>query len=43
MEKMGGGGHFSKAAAQKNSSSIAEVASELEETVKVFLRDGGRV
>lgn len=43
MEKMGGGGHFSKAAAQKNSSSIADVASELEETVKVFLRDGGRV
>ena len=43
MEKMGGGGHFSKAAAQKNSSSIAEVASELEETVKIFLRDGGRV
>lgn len=43
MERLGGGGHFSKAAAQKNSSSIAEVASELEETVKVFLRDGGRV
>ena len=43
MERLGGGGHFSKAAAQKNSSSIADVASELEETVKVFLRDGGRV
>ena len=34
---------LSKAAAQRNSTSIAEVASELEETVKVFLRDGGRV
>lgn len=43
MERLGGGGHFSKAAAQRNSTSIAEVASELEETVKVFLRDGGRV
>lgn len=43
MEKMGGGGHFSKAAAQRNSTSIAEVAGELEETVKIFLRDGGRV
>ena len=43
MERLGGGGHFSKAAAQRNSTSIAEVAGELEETVKVFLRDGGRV
>ena len=43
MERLGGGGHFSKAAAQRNSTSIAEVASELEETVKIFLRDGGRV
>ena len=43
MERLGGGGHFSKAAAQRNSTSIAEVAGELEETVKIFLRDGGRV
>ena len=43
MERMGGGGHFSKAAAQINSSKIEDVASSLEETVKVFLRDGGRV
>ena len=42
MERLGGGGHFSKAAAQRNSTSIAEVAGELEETVKIFLRDGGR-
>ena len=43
MEAMGGGGHFSKAAFQIPNTTIENTAEQLEEKVKIFLRDGGRV
>ena len=39
MESLGGGGHFSKAAAQLPGTTIEAVTEILEERVKVFLRD----
>jgi c-di-AMP phosphodiesterase-like protein len=43
METMGGGGHFSKAAAQIPNTNVESVAEILEEKVKIFLRDGGKL
>lgn len=43
MEAMGGGGHFSKAAFQIPNTTIENTAEQLEEKIKIFLRDGGRV
>lgn len=43
MESIGGGGHFSKAAAQLPNVTIEQVCSILKEKVKVFLRDNGRL
>ncbi len=43
MESLGGGGHFSKAATQIQNTSVEQVSALLEEKVKVFLRDGGRL
>lgn len=43
MESMQGGGHFSKAATQVSNTTVAAVSATLEEKVKIFLRDGGRL
>lgn len=43
MEAMGGGGHFSKAAFQIPNTNVEAASEQLEEKVKIFLRDGGRV
>ena len=43
MESIGGGGHFSKAAAQLPNVTIEQACSLLKEKVKVFLRDNGRL
>lgn len=40
MKSMGGGGHFSKAATQLQNRDINSVIEELEEKVKIFIRDG---
>ena len=40
MKPMGGGGHFSKAATQLQNRDINSVIEELEEKVKIFIRDG---
>lgn len=40
MEKLEGGGHFSKAATQMKGVSVQFVCSKVEEKVKVYLRDG---
>lgn len=39
MEKMGGGGHFSAAATQKDGASIDEVEQELNEVLEVYIGD----
>ena len=41
MENMGGGGHFSMAAAQFEDKSIEEVKSLLEKTIDEYLDDRG--
>ena len=43
METVGGGGHFSKAAAQIPNATIESVSEQLEENVRIFLRDNGRL
>lgn len=43
MESLNGGGHFSKAATQIPNITVAEACEQLEEKVKIFLRDGGRL
>ena len=43
MENMGGGGHFSMAAAQFDDKSIEEVRQLLEEKIKEYLEDRGEV
>ena len=40
MEKMNGGGHFSKAATQIRNTTVTQVSNMVEEKVKIFLRDG---
>ena len=43
MESYGGGGHFSKAAAQLTNYTLEEAVASLKDRVKVFLRDNGRL
>ena len=43
MESFGGGGHFSKAAAQLPNTTIDEAVYVLKEKVKIFLRDNGKL
>lgn len=43
METLGGGGHFSKAAAQIPNTTIELVCEQIEEKVRIFLRDGGNL
>ena len=43
METLGGGGHFSKAATQIQNETIEHVSMTLEEKVRIFLRDSGKL
>lgn len=43
MESLGGGGHFSKAATQLQNETIDHVCAMLEEKVRIFLRDSGKL
>jgi c-di-AMP phosphodiesterase-like protein len=43
MEALGGGGHFSKAATQLQNETIDHVCAMLEEKVRIFLRDSGKL
>lgn len=43
MEALNGGGHFSKAATQISNITVSEACEQLEEKVKIFLRDGGKL
>lgn len=43
MESLGGGGHFSKAATQLQNETIDHVCDMLEEKVRIFLRDSGKL
>ena len=43
MEMMGGGGHFSKAAVQIPNTSVESLSDQLEEKVKIFLRDNAKI
>lgn len=43
MENMGGGGHFSMAAAQFEDKSVEEVKDLLEETIRLYLEDRGEM